>query len=92
MALNKTDLVQLGKIAMSANPSAPTAYSFNGASLTYSAVTETLREELNALASTHALYRENKNLIFSIMEEILDDILPKKVADRYSYHVHPPFA
>ena len=84
MALNKNDLVQLGKIAMSANPSAPTAYSFNGASLTYSAVTETLREELNALAANHALYRENKNLIFSIMEEILDDILPKKVADRYS--------
>ena len=84
MALNKNDLVQLGKIAMTANPSAPTAYSFNGASLTYSAITETLREELNALASTHALYRENKNMIFSIMEEILDDVLPKKVADRYS--------
>ena len=84
MALTKNDLVQLGKIAMSANPSAPTAYSFNGASLTYSAVNETLREELNALASTHAMYRENKNLIFSIMEEILDDILPKKVAERYA--------
>ena len=84
MALNKNDLVQLGKIAMTANPSAPTAYSFNGSNLTYSAVNETLREELNALASTHALYRENKNLIFSIMEEILDDVLPRKVADRYA--------
>ena len=83
MALTKNDLVQLGKIAMTANPSAPTAYSFNGASLTYSAVNETLREELNALASTHALYRENQNLIFSIMEEVLDDVLPKKVAERY---------
>jgi len=84
MALNKQDLVQLGKIAMTANPSAPTAYSFNGASLTYSAVNETLRDELNALASTHSLYRENKNLIFSIMEEVLDDVLPKSVADRYA--------
>ena len=83
MALTKNDLVQLGKIAMTANPSAPTAYSFNGASLTYSAVNETLREELNALASSHAMYRENKNLIFSIMEEVLDDVLPKKVAERY---------
>ena len=83
MALNKQDLVQLGKIAMTANPSAPTAYSFNGANLTYSAVNETLREELNALAATHAMYRENKNLIFSIMEEVLDDVLPKTVADRY---------
>ncbi len=84
MALSKQDLVQLGKIAMTANASAPTAYSFNGQSLTYSAVNETLREELNALAETHALYRENKNLIFSIMEEVLDDVLPKAVADRYA--------
>jgi len=84
MALSKQDLVQLGKIAMTANASAPTAYSFNGQSLTYSAVNETLREELNALAETHALYRENKNLIFSIMEEILDDVLPKAVTDRYA--------
>lgn len=83
MALSKQDLVQLGKIAMTANPSAPTAYSFNGQSLTYSAVNATLRDELNALASTHALYRENQNLIFSIMEEVLDDVLPKSVADRY---------
>ena len=84
MALTKNDLVQLGKIAMTANPSAPTAYSFNGQNLTGDAINETLREELNALASTHALYRENKNLIFSIMEEILDDVLPKKVANRYA--------
>ena len=84
MALNKNDLVQLGKIAMTANPSAPTAYSFNGANLTYAAINETLRDELNALAGTHAQYRENKNLIFSIMEEVLDDVLPKKVAERYA--------
>lgn len=84
MSLNRNDLVQLGKIAMTANPSAPTAYSFNGANLTYAAINETLRDELNALASTHAMYRENKNLIFSIMEEVLDDVLPKKVAERYA--------
>ncbi len=83
MALNKNDLVQLAKIAMSANPSAPTAYSFNGASLTYSAINETLCNELNALAETHAMYRENKNLIFSIVEEAMDEVLPKKVAERY---------
>ena len=84
MALTKNDLVQLGKIAMTANPSAPTAYSFNGTNLTYEGINETLREELNALAETHAMYRENKNLIFSIMEEVLDEVLPKKVAERYS--------
>ena len=84
MALTKNDLVQLGKIALNANPSAPTNYSFGGQSLTYEGINETLRNELNALASTHAMYRENKNLIFSIIEEVMDDVLPKRVAERYA--------
>jgi hypothetical protein len=69
--LNKNDLVQLGKIALTANASAPTAYSFNGASLSYEGINETLRNELNELAGTYSLYRDNKNLIFSIIEEVL---------------------
>lgn len=84
MALNKNDLVQLVKVAMTANASAPTAYSFNGASLDYSAVQATAREELNALCATPALYRENMNLIFSIVEQAIDDLLPAKVANRYA--------
>ena len=84
MALNKTDLVQLMKVAMTANASAPMAYSFNGTSLDYNAVQETLREELNALCATPALYRENQNLIFSIVEQTIDDLLPAKVANRYA--------
>jgi len=84
MALDRNSLVQLCKITLTANPSAPTNYSFNGENLTYAAITETLRNELNALASTHAMYRENKNLIFSIIEETMDEILPKRVQERYA--------
>ena len=84
MALNKNDLVQLTKLAMTASPSAPTAYSFNGANLNYDAINATAREELNALACDYATYRENKNLIFRVLEEVLDDILPKKVENRYA--------
>ena len=84
MALDRNSLVQLGKIALNANPSAPTSYSFNGENLSYAAINETLRNELNALASTHAMYRENKNLIFSIIEEIMDEVLPKRVSERYA--------
>jgi hypothetical protein len=84
MALNKNDLVQLVKVAMTANASAPTAYSFNGAALDYSAVQATAREELNALCATPALYRENQNLIFSVIEQAIDDLLPAKVASRYA--------
>ena len=66
-----------------ADPSAPTSYSFGGQNLTYEAMQETLRNELNELAGTYALYRENKNLIFSMIEETLDEILPKKVVQQY---------
>ena len=43
----------------------------------------TLREELEGLASTYSLYRENKNVIFSLIEETINDVLPKKVLDSY---------
>ena len=51
-----------------ANPSAPVAYSFGDQQLSYEALNETLRQELNELAGTYALYRENKNTIFSISD------------------------
>ena len=82
--LDRNNLVQLAKITAIANPSAPTAYSFNGQNLSYEALNETLRNEFNELAGTYALYRENKNLIFSIIEETLDEVLPKKVVEQYS--------
>ena len=84
MALNREQLVQLGKIVAKADPSAPVSYSFNGESFTYDVANETLRRELNEYAGTYSLYRENKNLIFSIIEEVLDDVLPKKVEEIYS--------
>ncbi len=83
MALDRTNLVALMKQVAKADPSAPVAYSFGGQNLSYDALNETLRQELNDLAGTYSLYRENKNLIFSIIEETLDDVLPKKVTERY---------
>ena len=81
--LDKKNLVALMKQVAKADPSTPTAYSFNGKSLSYEDLNDTLRNELNELAGTHAAYRENKNLIFSIIEEALDDVLPKKVQEQY---------
>ena len=82
--LNREDLVTLMKTVSKADPSSPVAYSFGGENYTYEALNETLRKELNELAGSYALYRENKNLIFSIIEESIDDVLPAKVADFYS--------
>ena len=82
--LNRENLVKLATTVARADASAPTAYSFNGESFSYEALEETLRAELNEYAGTYALYRENKNLIFSVLEETLDEILPKKVQEAYS--------
>lgn len=81
--LDFNNLLALMKVTAKANSSAPTAYSWNGQNLSYDALNETLRQELNELASTNALYRENKNTIFSLIEQTLDEVLPKKVAETY---------
>lgn len=81
--LDKNNLVALAIQVANADRNAPVAYSFNGASYDYATLNETLRQELNEYAGTYALYRENKNMIFSIIEETIDAVLPKKVAVAY---------
>ena len=70
--LERNELVKLMKATAKADRSAPVAYSFNGENLTYEALNETLRKELNELAGTFALYRENKNTIFALIEQTID--------------------
>lgn len=82
--MDRKDLVALAKTVAKADRSAPVAYSFQGENFSYDTLNETLRNEFNQYASTYSLYRENKNFIFSIIEEVLDDILPKKVEEAYS--------
>ena len=81
--LDRKNLVALMKQVAKADPSAPTSYSFEGKNLSYEAMNETLRAELNELAGNYSLYRENRNLIFSMIEETLDEVLPKKVIQQY---------
>ena len=83
MALDRNNLVQLAKTVAKADPSASVSYSFNGENFSYAALNETLRREFNELAGTYSLYRDNKNLIFSVIEETLDEVLPKKVEQAY---------
>lgn len=44
-------------------------------------VNEVLREELNALAKDYNTYRRNKYDIFEIIQEAMDDAVPKKVIE-----------
>lgn len=81
--LDKNNLLALMKQVAKADPSAPVSYSFGDKNFSYDQLNETLRKELNEYASTPALYRANKDLIFSLVEETIDEILPKKVEQTY---------
>ena len=81
--LDKKNLFELAKVTANAKAGSPTAYSFGDNKFSYSELNETLRKELNEYAASPALYRENKNTIFSLMEVIVDDVLPVRVMDMY---------
>ena len=83
MALDRNNLLMLMKTVAKADRSAPASYSWNGENFNYDTLNETLRKEMNEYASTASLYRENKNMIFSLIEETLTDVLPNKVKDSY---------
>ena len=83
MALNRESLFTLGRQVAGANPSAPVAYSFEGTNYSYADLDNTLRTELNALVGTYALWRENHNVLFALMEEIITDKLPARVMQQY---------
>lgn len=83
MALDRKNLITLAKTVANANPSSQVAYSFGEDKFSYADLNETLRSELRELAGTYSLYRENKNTIFALMEETIDDVLPKKVLEQY---------
>ena len=81
--LDKTNLIQLAKTVANANPSSQVAFSFGEDKFSYSQLNETLRSELQEIAGTYSLDRENKNTIFSLIEETIDDVLPRKVLEQY---------
>ena len=81
--LEMNQLKALAKAAAEANRSAATCYSVNGENLSVSAINDTLRDQFNEIAGTYNLYRENKTKVYSLVEALLDDILPTKVLQRY---------
>ena len=84
MALQFNELLSLAKAVAHANPSAPTAYSYGAKNFSYNELQETLRKEFKEIAGTYALYRENKNTVFSLIEQTIDDVLPQRVLEQYS--------
>ena len=81
--LNKEQLIALAKATAKASLNPSTAFAFGDKKLTYEALNDTFRKQMNELAGTYAQYRENKNLIFNLIEVGLDEILPVKVLQNY---------
>lgn len=79
--MDKANLLQLMKNVANATPS--TNFSYNNENLSYNAMNETLRSELNALVGTEELYEQNKRLVFSLMEQTMDDIVPNRLINAY---------
>ena len=81
--LDQKNLFELARVTAKAQKGAPTAYSFGENKFSYAELNDTLRNELNEYAATPALYRENKNTIFSLMEIVVDEVLPVRVMEAY---------
>lgn len=71
------ELLALGKIVVNADSSAPTAYSWGNEKFTYTTLNETFSQELNKL------YQESPKQAYSLMEQTINDVLPKKVLEQY---------
>ena len=83
MALEKSQLFTLAKTVAKADPSAPCAYSFGDEKFSYADLNDTFRNEMNELAGTYSKFRQNKNVIFELIEQVIDDVLPAKVLQQY---------
>ena len=77
------DLRELARIAVSADPKAPVAYSFGEETFTLDQVNEALASEFKALAPDYRTYKENQNTIFRLIEETISEVLPAKVEQQY---------
>ena len=83
MALDRNSLIALTKAMAKASLNPSASFAFEGKNLSFEALNQTFRNEMNELAGSYAKYRENKNLIFELIETGLDEVLPQKVMQSY---------
>lgn len=83
MALERNSLIELARATAKASVNPSVAFSFGEEKLSYNALESTFRKEMQELAATPALYRQNKNLIFELMEIQLTEVLPPKIVNEY---------
>ena len=83
MALDRKSLIELAKANAKASLNPSVAFSYNGENLSAEALNKTFIQELNELGKTPQDFRENENLIYTLMEVSLTEVLPIKVMQSY---------
>ncbi len=83
MALCKKELQKLMVATAQAASTPAASFSFGEQTFKASDLDATLRSELNELAGNYSLYRENKNTIFALIEQTIDEVLPNRVRNTY---------
>lgn len=78
------EIKQLAVATAKAKKNAPIAYSCGETNYSYNELNEELRNQFQELAGTYSLYRRNKNDIFEIIEQTIEEVFPNKVLEAYS--------
>ena len=83
MALNRNSLIELARANAKASLNPSKSYSFEGQSLSAEALNQTFINELKEISGTPQAFRENENLIYTLLEVGLTEVLPAKVMQAY---------
>lgn len=83
MALDKNSLIELARANARASLNPSINFSFGDQKISAEALNQTFINELNELSNTPQKFRENQNLIYTLLEVGLTEVLPVKVLQNY---------
>ena len=87
MALDKNSLIELARANAKASLNPSMTFSFGNQKLSAEALNTTFIQELNELGNTPQKFRENQNLIYTLLEVGLTEVLPVKVAQAETHEL-----
>lgn len=82
----ETDFQYIRKLARAAVRKAPLTFALDDGTeknFTIETVNAALRNEFQKLTGNYKAFRRNKNSIFELIEETIDEIMPQRVAEQY---------
>ena len=75
------DLCKLA--VMAANPTPSNNYSFEGENYSLADINTAVGNGIREIAKNYHEYEQNKHTIFALIEQVVDEVLPKRVEDQY---------